>query len=416
MLLIIAAGAWLIALAPQIGSPLLSDDYVFLDRYRTAADTLGSPHFFRPAFASVFWLIRGLGHDSPVPFHLVSLCLHAASAGCVYLLARRVLDSSTGATIAAVVFLLNPLQLEVSLWASGLQDGLWTFCILAAAIVYTGGPTLSAARVAITALLIAGGLLAKETAVAFILILPAIEVAIGSRRGRWRPVAYGVFVAELAAYLWLRSYFAASIDHQFEVTPTRYFVKQFVTTPYRVFVFPWNAAAAGVPLMLQCAIAVAALTACLLAFRRPSLRLLIGPALILASTIPLAGYFFVGPDLTAARYVYFGVVGWSLLVAEAFNRCIRHPIIRLGAASALVAALFLALWVNLRPWRAAAELVRGLDEAIGEGRSTADVVREWEDKHHTVPALNEEGMPESYQGVYIFVNGYPEYLRLRAGR
>jgi hypothetical protein len=412
----IAAGVWLIALAPQIGSPLLNDDYVFLDRYRTAADTFSSPYFFRPLFASVFWVVRTLGHDSPVPFHVVSLCLHAASAGCVYLLARRVLDSSAGATIAAAVFLLNPLQLEVSLWASGLQDGLWTFCILAAALVYTGGPALSAGRIAIAALLIAGGLLSKETAVSFILILPAIEIVLGSSRGRWRPVAYGVFVAELAAYLWLRSHFAAGVDHQLAAAPTRYFVKQFVTTPYRVFVFPWNAAAADVPLMLQCAIAVAALTACLLAFRRPSLRLLIGPALILASTAPLAGYFFVGHDLAAARYVYFGAVGWSLLVAEALNRCIRHPMIRLGAASTLVAGLFLALWVNLRPWRAAAELVRGLDEAISAGGSTAEVVRDWQDKHHAVAALNAEGMPDSHQGVYIFVNGYPEYRRLRSGR
>jgi hypothetical protein len=418
MLLIgIAAALWLVALAPQSTSPLLNDDYVFLDRYRTAADAFNSPYFFRPLFASVFWLVRTIGHDSAGPFHVLSLCVHAASAGCVYFLARRILDSSTGAAIAAALFLINPLQLEVSLWASGLQDGLWTLCILAAALVYTGRPAASARRIALTALLAACGLLAKETAVCFVLVLPLFDVVVGSNRGARRRLAtYGLFAAELGAYLWLRSHFAVSVDHQLAAAPTRYFVKQFLTTPYRVFVFPWNAAAVDVPLMVQCAIAVAVLTSCVLAFRRPALRLLVGPALIAASTLPLAGYFFVGPDLTAARYVYFGAVGWSLIVAETLNRCIRNPTIRLGTAATLVAALFLALWVNLRPWRAAADLVRGLDDAVKAGRSPADVVRQWQATHHSAVALNSEGMPDSYQGVYIFANGYPEYLRLRSGR
>ena len=415
-LLIVAALLWLFVLMPEIRFPFLNDDYVFLDRYRTARDVLNSPYFFRPLFAWLFWLARIVGHDSPVPFHLLGLSLHAASAGCVYGLARRLLSSPTAATIAAAVFLLNPLQLEVSLWTSGLQDGLWTSCILGAALVYRWRVVLSIGHVVVTALLVAAALVSKETAVCFILILPLLDVLFGSHRGPLRRVAYAVFVAELVAYLWVRSYFAAVVDHQLLATPTRYVVKQFVTTPYRVFVFPWNAAAAHVPLLLQCAIAVIALTALLGAVRRPVPTLLIGPALILASTLPLAGYFYVGPDLTAARYLYFGAAGWAMFVGEAFDRCVSNPTVRFTCAAVTVVLLFVALSVNIRPWRAAAELVRNLDTALTSGRQPADAVREWRIRHDPGGSLNSLGVPDSYQGVYLFVNGYPEYLRWRAAR
>jgi hypothetical protein len=32
---------------------------------------------------------------------------------------------------------------------------------------------------------------------------------------------------------------------------------------------------------------------------------LVGPAIVFASTLPLAGYFYVDADLSAARYLYF---------------------------------------------------------------------------------------------------------------
>jgi hypothetical protein len=42
-LLTLATALWLLALAPEIGLPFLGDDYVFVDRYRTAADAFNSP-------------------------------------------------------------------------------------------------------------------------------------------------------------------------------------------------------------------------------------------------------------------------------------------------------------------------------------------------------------------------------------
>ncbi len=417
LLLGLAAALWLSVLGRAIALPFLNDDYVFLDRYRTAGQAFSSPYFFRPVFAWTFWVAHRVGGGSVIPFHILGLFLHAASSACVYRLARRSLDSGTAAAIAAAIFLMNPLQLEVSLWPSGLQDGLWTFFVLAATVVYTWGAEITVARLAATALLAALALLSKETAVSFVLILLLADLSVSSSWTRMRYVAYGIFLLELVAYLWTRSHFAIAVDQQLAaVAPTRYFLKQFVTTPYRVFMFPWNAAATNVPGPIACVIATALLTAAFRACQPPVRPLLLGPGLILASTLPLAGYFYVGADLTAARYVYFAAAGWSLLVAECVTRLWRARLAQWSCAAVIVVALFLALRVNVRPWRSAGEFVHDLDAGLDAGRTTSEIVREWHARNGMSGALNSDDIPKSYRGVHIFTNGYSEYVRLRSER
>jgi hypothetical protein len=64
---------WLAIVVPLIGFPFLSDDYVFLDRYRHFADARYAPQFFRPLFAVTFVTLNKLGHGSPEPFHAMAL-------------------------------------------------------------------------------------------------------------------------------------------------------------------------------------------------------------------------------------------------------------------------------------------------------------------------------------------------------
>ena len=411
-LLIGAVGLWLLTLAPLVAFPFLSDDYVFLERYRTAPSLLHSEEFFRPLFGRLFWFVRKVGGSSPTPFHVIALCLHAASTVAVYALGERVLRSSAKAAVAAAVFLLNPLQLEATVWISGLQDGLWTFFLLAAAVVYSGRPTVTASRLALTVTLIAAALLSKETAVCFVLVLPLIDLAVGrSIRERSVSIAYVVFAAELVGYLALRSHGATSFDQQFMPAPTRYVLKQFVTTPYRVFLFPWNAAAVQVPLWMTCAIAMVALTALLRASSRPAVPLLLGPLLVLASTLPLAGYFYVGADLMSARYLYFGAVGWSLFVAEVIARVAPRRKVQLTIACVLLLGSFVALRLNLRPWRTVADLIETADAARLRHIPVRDAIASWQKLHGVELQVNDEGVPLSYKGVYIFTNGYAEFVR-----
>lgn len=411
LVLTAAATLWIVSVGPLVGFPFLSDDYVFLDRYRTASAALHPLSFVRPVFAVLFWLLRTVGGGSTVPFHVVGFVLHVVSAACVYKLTERILKSPDAATIASSIFLLNPLQLEATLWVSGLQEALWTSSLLTAAVVYTAEGVLTTRRIAATAALTAAALLSKETAACFVLIFPLLDLAIGRSTGECLVrTAYIVFGLELAAYLGLRAFVLPSVDQQFVVHPNRYVLKEFVATPYRAYLFPWNPSAVAVPRVITCALGVAALTALLRTARRPALPLVCGPSLILASTLPLGGYFYVGADLVSARYLYFGAAGWSLLLAAVITRLVRRPSWQVTIVSGLAVALFLVLQTNLAPWRTVGEFVRTLDVELRRGVQPRTAIDNWQQQHHVTFQSNEAGIPLSYHGVYVFTNGYAEFV------
>ena len=103
-LIAIAGGiAWLALSLPFLRYPFSSDDYVFLDRYRTWQDLAYAPQFFRPSFAFVFWGGTQWGSGSPVVLHLVAMAIHFASALFVHALARRLFANAAAAAVAFVL-------------------------------------------------------------------------------------------------------------------------------------------------------------------------------------------------------------------------------------------------------------------------------------------------------------------------
>jgi hypothetical protein len=193
---------WLVIFVPLLDFPFLSDDYGFLDSYRAPRDILRTTQFFRPVFSALFLALHRVGNGSSVPFHVVGLLLHLGAAGLVYSLVRRLLDSSDAAIVAFIVFLLNPLQLEASLWVSGLQELLWTVFLLAALSCYVGARILSNRRLIATMSLVLCAVLSKETAVCFVLLLPGANWAFfRMNRGRSLAGVYAAFAALLLLYL-----------------------------------------------------------------------------------------------------------------------------------------------------------------------------------------------------------------------
>ena len=397
---------------PLLTFPFLSDDFVFLGLYRQITDLGQAPQFFRPLFAVVFWALARVGDESTLPFHLASLLLHLGSAYFVYKVSRRIFDSNGPAILCFTIFLLNPVQPEVVLWASGLQDSLWTFFVLAATWYYLEAGTLSPARAAWTMVLLWCALLAKETAICFVLILPAADCLLYRlRRGPFLPKAYALFVGELIAYLVVRHHFVA-MESSYFVEPSRYFVKQFLTTPYRVFVQPWNVSAIHMWPAIAClaTLGILLLLFYAIVFKRPGARVLAGPFVILSSTLPAYSYFYVSSDLMASRYLYFAAFGWALLLTELVVRATRGY--RTLAAATIFVALTSAalLQVNLRPWRIAGDVVTALAAGLGRGEPSAAILDEWR-RAHDVRLTPERGIPRSYQGVGIFINGYSEFLQ-----
>jgi hypothetical protein len=417
VLVVVVLTLWLMAFLPLLRFPFLSDDYVFLARYRTVADFVNAGQFFRPAFAVAFLALARLGGGSPTPFHVASLVLHLVSACLAYGLARRLFGSSAPALVVFTLFLLSPLQLEATLWISGLQELLWACFLMAALRCYTGTPAITAGRWIATAVLLACALLSKETAVCFVLLVPAADrLLFGGRRGRLQPWAYASFAVLLAGYLALRSHFTAPTDPTWLIAPSRYVAKQFLGLPYRFFAQPWSAAVGDVPGWIPCMVCVAILSLLFLAVavRGTPRRVLCGPGLVLMTTLPLMGYFFVRADLMAARYLYLPTLGWALLVAELLiaSRIPRGAF--LASVLAIAGASALALQFNLRPWRAAGELVEAMDVGLKRGVTVTAVVNEWESRNGVALALK-DGCPREYEGVGIFINGCAEFVgRARA--
>jgi hypothetical protein len=409
-LMVLALGLWLVTLVPFVTAPLLGDDYVFLASYRHLSDVLRlrDGQFFRPMFALVFFLLTRIAGGSTVPFHVVGLLIHATSAWFVYLLSRRLFQRADAATLCFALFLLNPLQLEAVLWVSGLQELLWTFFMLAGLVVYTSARVLSLWRLILTVVLTACALLAKETAVASALLLPAADWAFfRMQRGRWFPATYAGLAIIVATYLLVRAR-VTSIESGFFVTPGRYFTQKFVATPYRFFVQPWNLAAAHIPTIVPCCAAVLALAVLFWAVVRGTGPMaLAGPAVILISTLPVYSFFFVRSDLLAARYVYFASIGWALFVAQLLTTVLIRRRALAAASATFIVVLFASLQVNVKPWRTAWQIVSEVAAALEEGDSPERSSDYWQAKYGAGLEVK-DGIPTVCKGVNVFINGYPE--------
>lgn len=414
--LVFVIGLWVVTLLPLLGFPFLSDDYVFLSLYRHITDAGKSPEFFRPVFAVVFLGLAKIGAGSPTPFHAASMVLHLSSAFLVFSLSRRLFAAASPAIVCFALFLLNPLQLEATLWVSGLQEVLWTFFLLSALRCYVGSKTMSVWRLLGTAVLIVAALLSKETAVCFVLLLPAADwIYFRIDRGPLIPAAYVGSLCLLIAYAVLRSQFVPS-DPGFLVTPTKFFVKQFVATPYKYFVQPWNASAVHVPDAVRCAVSILMTVLLFMAVvvRGASARLLSGPFLILASTLPVYSYFFVGADLISSRYVYFASIGWALFMSQLIARVTSRRWVLAATFAALSVAATASLHLNLRPWRIAGDLVDFIETELRHGRSLNAIVADWE-RRKGITLVTKDHIPCEYHGVRIFINGYQEFLRHTRG-
>lgn len=407
----VVVAVWSAIYLPLLSFPFLSDDYVFLDLYRGTGAPGDGTQFFRPVYLLAFFVVSKLSLPSSAGFHALGFGLHLASSYFVFVLASRLFKANGQALLAATVFLLNPLQLEAVLWVSGLQDSLWVFFVLAALTCYTAVETLSPARLGATALLVALALLSKETAVCYVLVLPAADfIFFRFRRGRWLAAAYAVFAIELGAYLWLRSRFVP-IEAGYLAEPSRYFIKQFVSLPYRFFTQPWNVSAIDMPAVVPLLTSTLAVSLLfwLVVLRRRSRELWFGASLILASTLPVYSYFFVREDLAAARYLYFAAFGWALIVASLAS-AVRTAAALTATTLALAGCLAFCLVVNLRPWRVAGDVVRVMHAGIVEEGTPDRRLTEWA-QQNGIDLVFRDAIPAEFGGVGIFINGYDGFVR-----
>jgi len=183
------------------------DDIYILENHAVTAHALRElflpnyfSHIFRPltfASFSLNWLVTG-GH--PFGFHVVNLLLHAAVTLLVYLLLRRLLESRSDsgllAFVSALLFALHPIHTEAvaavvgraELLAAGLLLAAWIFHLLD--------------RPYLCVICFFAALLAKESAIALIALVPLCDYARGRMKALPRYVSLAGAGVVYLALLW----------------------------------------------------------------------------------------------------------------------------------------------------------------------------------------------------------------------
>lgn len=97
--------------------------------------TYGGP-YFRPFSTLVFFIIAKIFGLQPEPFHFFNILLHLGSGLVIYLIVKRLYSETLPgiwvAFLAALTFLLHPVNVEAVAWVSGRPTLLCTFLVLAA--------------------------------------------------------------------------------------------------------------------------------------------------------------------------------------------------------------------------------------------------------------------------------------------
>src|SRR5207244_2720377 len=96
---------------------------------RIWTDPAATPQYY-PLLGTVFWIEHRFWNDWPLPYHLISILLHALAALFLFKILRAL--AVPGAWLAAAVFALHPVEVESVAWISELKNTLSTvFCFLA---------------------------------------------------------------------------------------------------------------------------------------------------------------------------------------------------------------------------------------------------------------------------------------------
>jgi protein O-mannosyl-transferase len=180
---------------------------IFTQHSAAFLDTAVPARHYRPLYLAWLWAVQHLLGSAPGWFHLAAVLTHIAAVCLAYQLARKLLQDSLTAAIAALLFALHPAKVETIAWISGATEPLQAVFLFAALIAYI----YARARpswLPISAACFAAALLTKETSIVFPAIVIAYEATIARKPGTsWRPAALrlATLLLVLAAFLVLRT-------------------------------------------------------------------------------------------------------------------------------------------------------------------------------------------------------------------
>ena len=444
----VAAALAVVAYVNSLGGALLYDDVPDVVRNRLVRDFEVARIFTEPSWATwvgigyagyrpVTTLSFALNHAvhglAPAGYHVVNVALHAGVSALLVLLLVRLGLTLAVAGLAGALFATHPVHTEAVASVVGRADLLAALLAFLAWLALVQGErvAVSIPRALAAAALMVLAVLAKESAVAIVAVIVAMDLIEAAARGgapgailrsRWR--AHALLVAGAAgALVWRHAVLQGSaggitrFDSALagvplaERVPTMFAVAALyaekLVWPMRlsadysyrqIDVLPWSDPLCLLGIALLIALALAAITFRRAAEARLGLVLLAIPLV----AVLLISFLTLGPPL-AERLLYLPSVGFCVLVAVAIGRLRERGTAARRVAHAAAAAILLAYTgltvARNRVWREPAVFFetmvgdaplsarshRELGTFLGERDQVAAAVRELETSMAILP-------------------------------
>jgi tetratricopeptide (TPR) repeat protein len=331
---------------------------------------------YQPLSWLAWAFIKRVFGGNPTAFHALSLAGHLLNVGLVYVLALRLTalagmsDSARrlAAAVAALIFGIHPLQVEVVAWASAYPYVLSLNFLLLALIVYVtrAQPTARGTALWFSIACYAVSQLVRASAVAFPFILLLLDVyplrRALTRRVLIEKIPFAVVAVAMAAAesnaRELATLQEVGIGARMTMAATAPFVYLWRTVmPFRLTPLdplPIEPRVAWIPLLLGVA-GLIAVTLIVLRIRKRRPAFAVAWVTYLLLLAPAVGLTPSGQQATADRYMYLPGVIVALLggVAVSYALATRRSRRTVVATGALVitAALIVTTWRQTTWWR-----------------------------------------------------------------
>ncbi len=348
--------------APLVEQQASLGEYLRQPLWMGAGAQPRDPTYYRPLVTLSFAFDHRLHGSNAGGYHLTNVVVHAVCALLLLALLRRGGVRPAVAALVATTWALLPRLAESAAWISGRTDLLATGLGLGALLAWA--PSLG--RRVLAALLLALGLLAKESALAFV---PALAVYEWLRAAPGRPAARLLTVAlnlapagaAVVAYLGLRF---AMVGYLEQATPlglgSRLLTVLHTAGTYVLMLLDaWRPRAVigrvGIVAPLEIALGVVTLVALALAAVKLRGRLTpetaLGFALAGCALLPVLHIVSLPiRTLAADRFLYLPTAGLALGLAPALDRVLAVSRARWAAALAVALSLGVTTFHRVGVW------------------------------------------------------------------
>src|SRR5437870_5298513 len=387
------------------------------------------------------WMTLGLDYllwgMNPFGYHLTSLLLHAANAVVFFFVVHRILTLAlpspserghalaVAAGFAALVFAIHPLRVESVAWVTERRDVLSGLFYLSAILMYLRACERGArgrgwywAAVG----LFAGALLSKSMVVNLPFVLLILDVyplrRLGGFVGWWSEPARRIYIEKIPFVLLAAAASAIAVMAQSSVHAAASLAQlslpgRLVVSAYGLGFYLWKMVVpvnlsplyelprtmdpVAPPFILSYAL-VLAITAIVLALRRPVPGLPAAWVAYVVVLLPVLGILQSGPQIAADRYTYLAGLGWASLAGAGLLSTWRRwpPFVLTGLAVVLLSGLGTLTWNQVEVWHDSEKLwthALAIDPKtsmaqFGLGRVRADQGKPAEAIEHYRQALN----------------------------